>query len=302
MPIDPTPHAEVVTPVLGIDCSGDRCSVAVASESGLEERSVTGPGEQLRLLLPLTLQLLEEVHLSPRSLVRVAVSIGPASFTGIRLALATARTFAQILDCPVVAVSTLDTIGYGLHEWLATTGGGAPEPAVCKTVAPFSPHDTAICVLTDARKRQIFAASYRGTPPVCVDAPRVFDPADAVEWLKATISGPTVVGGSAFLAYGDLLRGVFSTSTHVIEAPLSAGQPSARHVALAGSGAHGPVTLLSYAEVLPCYLRPPDVKKPVLPAIRHDLIAPLLEASSPEHAESPHVSFTEAPGGPLANS
>lgn len=239
------PPAHDVYPVLGIDCSGDLCSVAVAlSADRVEERSVQRPGEQLRLLFPMAMSLLKELQMAPTELVRVAVAIGPASFTGIRLAITTARTVGQVLNIPLAPFSTLDIIGLGLLEW--------------------SPDARRVCVINDARKGQIFAACYDTGPGLSrVGEYAVLDPGAAVAWLDAKLVDGSVVGGSALRVYGDGLRGgVAEWARRVREAPTSNDAPRARHLAQAGAGRYGEVRLLAYDEVFPMYLRPPDVKVP----------------------------------------
>lgn len=57
--------------------------------------------------------LLRQAGAHPRELGRLAVGIGPGSFTGVRLGLAAARGLALALDVPVAGVSTLDALAAG---------------------------------------------------------------------------------------------------------------------------------------------------------------------------------------------
>lgn len=234
-------------PVVAIDCSGDLCSVAVATSSRVFEQAVRQPGEQLRLLFPMVLSVLEEAATTPRDLARIAVAVGPGSFTGLRLAITTARTMAQILGVPVVPLSTLDLIGLALLE--------------------ASPSVQRICVMTDARKGQIFAACYeaRGSALQRDGDYAVLFPDEAAIWLGARAGGATVVGGTAMGAFATVLEPVLGATCK--GAP-DLWLPRARFAAQVGRGDHGPFREVPFGEVEPLYLRPPDVKKPKMPPQR----------------------------------
>ncbi|MBU1026121.1 MAG: tRNA (adenosine(37)-N6)-threonylcarbamoyltransferase complex dimerization subunit type 1 TsaB, partial [Candidatus Margulisbacteria bacterium] len=57
-----------------------------------------------------------EAGIKPEEIEAVAVAIGPGSYVGLRGGLATAKSLAQTLDIPLVAVSTLEAIAYNLAD------------------------------------------------------------------------------------------------------------------------------------------------------------------------------------------
>jgi tRNA threonylcarbamoyl adenosine modification protein YeaZ len=85
--------------------------------------------------------LLKQVHWPVKTLTGVIVSIGPGSFTGIRIGLTAARTFGQALRIPVVGISSLATLAK----------------------AALSP-DTYVCPTIDALRGDVFTALYTMTP------------------------------------------------------------------------------------------------------------------------------------------
>ncbi|MBY0613550.1 MAG: tRNA (adenosine(37)-N6)-threonylcarbamoyltransferase complex dimerization subunit type 1 TsaB [Beijerinckiaceae bacterium] len=96
--------------ILAIDTALNACSVAVleAGESApLAFASVAMEKGHAEALLPIVKKLMEGLDGGFPSLGRVAVTVGPGSFTGIRVGLSAARAMGLALKVPVVGVSTL---------------------------------------------------------------------------------------------------------------------------------------------------------------------------------------------------
>ncbi|KAB0683012.1 tRNA (adenosine(37)-N6)-threonylcarbamoyltransferase complex dimerization subunit type 1 TsaB [Aureimonas leprariae] len=98
--------------MLAIDTAGSRCSVALVAGDGraLAARDPDlGRGHAERLM-GLVGEVLEEAGAAYGDLSRIAVSVGPGSFTGLRVGVAAARGLALALGLPVVGVSTLEAL------------------------------------------------------------------------------------------------------------------------------------------------------------------------------------------------
>ena len=67
-------------------------------------------------LMPRVVQMLEQAELKPQSLSAVAVTLGPGSFTGLRVALSVAKGLAVAHDLALLGVPTLDVVAYP-HRW-----------------------------------------------------------------------------------------------------------------------------------------------------------------------------------------
>ena len=67
-------------------------------------------------LMPRVVQMLEQAELTPQSLSAVAVTLGPGSFTGLRVALSVAKGLAVAHDLALLGVPTLDVVAYP-HRW-----------------------------------------------------------------------------------------------------------------------------------------------------------------------------------------
>lgn len=101
-------------PVLGLDTATLVSGVALASENKLlAEITLQTRKTHSELLMPHIASLLEMAEVNKKELKGVAVSIGPGSFTSLRIGLATAKALAYALQIPLVGVSTLAALAYG---------------------------------------------------------------------------------------------------------------------------------------------------------------------------------------------
>jgi tRNA threonylcarbamoyladenosine biosynthesis protein TsaB len=163
---------------------------------------------------------------------RIVVGVGPGSFTGLRVGVATARGLAQALELPLVAVSTVATIASGM----AATEEARGRPRL---------------VVIDARRNQAFAALYdpAGTE---VWAPFVATAEQLAERLANLDEAP--------LAAGDGSLRFRATLEEAGVSPLAEAHPahhvSAPHTCLLGAG----LEPLALERVEPIYLRRPDAE------------------------------------------
>lgn len=97
--------------VLGIDTSGSRGALGLLrGEEVLGEAQLTGKGAFSEQLLPSIHRLLGQAGLQPGDLGLLAVAIGPGSFTGLRIGLATTKGLAYTLSSPTVGLVSLEIL------------------------------------------------------------------------------------------------------------------------------------------------------------------------------------------------
>ncbi len=100
-------------PILAMDTSTMVSGAAVATKDRLlAEIIMQLKLPQSQVLLGHVEEVLKIAHVDKKDLDGIAVSIGPGSFTGLRIGLATAKMMAYALDIPVVAVSSLKAMAY----------------------------------------------------------------------------------------------------------------------------------------------------------------------------------------------
>lgn len=209
--------------ILGLDCATGPLSAAfVAGNRVLAEHRAPGPTGQAEILLPVIERLRREVGLEWSAVDRLAVTLGPGSFTGVRIALAAARGLALAIARPIIGFSTLEAVALALPP--------DPRPLV---------------VALDARRGQIYAQPFRadGSPLAPPDA---VTPAAVAAALPP---GPVRLAGS-----GAALVAAASGRTDLALAPLAV--PDA--AAMARAAQHRPEPPRAAPE--PIYLRGADAR------------------------------------------
>lgn len=103
--------------ILGIETSTRQCSVALINETKLiSEYRLSLERRHSERLLPLIDTLLKEACLSLSDLSGIAVAIGPGSFTGLRVGLATAKGLAIGRGVPILSIPTLAVLAAPLRH------------------------------------------------------------------------------------------------------------------------------------------------------------------------------------------
>lgn len=95
--------------LLAIDTALENCSVGLEAGGVVFLRAETIGKGHAELLLPAIAALLAEAEIAAGSITRIAVSVGPGSFTGLRVGISAARGLALVNHIPVVGVTTLDS-------------------------------------------------------------------------------------------------------------------------------------------------------------------------------------------------
>jgi tRNA threonylcarbamoyladenosine biosynthesis protein TsaB len=225
-----------VTTIAGLDTATDDVTVAVTTDSEpIAERLVPKPdGGRPRHAEALMVEL-EAVVAEAGGWEQVdvlAAGVGPGSFTGLRVGLATARALAQALARGIVPVGTLAALAEGIAE----TGDGSRRWRLA---------------VLDARRGQAFAALFDSGGGERWE-PFVATPEKLAERLR-TAPESALAAGSGALRFR---RELEAAGAEVLPDADSAHRVRARHVCrLAEGGAPSPPE-----GVQPIYLRPPDAE------------------------------------------
>jgi tRNA threonylcarbamoyladenosine biosynthesis protein TsaB len=224
-----------VTVIAGLDTATDDVSVAVVRDGDVaDERLVPKPaGDRPRHAEALLVELEGVVGTAGgwEAVDVLAVGIGPGSFTGLRVGIATARAIAQALGKEIVPVNT--------HAALARGIGESAES------------ERSLLPVIDARRGQVFAAL--ATPPGRERwGPLVATPQELAERVAKLPQSPLAAGSGALRFRGELE----AAGAEVLPDSSPAHRVWARHVCrLAADGTPSPPEAIQ-----PIYLRPPDAQ------------------------------------------
>jgi tRNA threonylcarbamoyladenosine biosynthesis protein TsaB len=211
--------------LLALDASGPAISVAVMRDGILlahhREALARGHAERLPPALAATMAA---SGCDFAALDAIAVTIGPGSFTGIRVGLAAARGLGFALHRPVLGITTLAAVAHGLDE---AERAGRP-----------------VLALIDSKRADVFAQRFAGDLAP-LDAPQAV-PVAAVAHLARP---PLIVTGDAAT--------LIAPRDGIVLAPAA---PDARIVAALAAAGWASGDPLPAA---PLYLRPPDATLPV---------------------------------------
>ncbi len=234
--------------VLAMDTTFAQGSVALLLEQQVVAYSYfSGEGGHIDQLPVETARLLAEAGWCGQDLDLLAVTVGPGSFTGSRIALALAKGFSLAVGVPVIGVSTLELL---VASVAAKTS--------CKRVA----------ALLDARRQEVYAALYEshsGNALVELLPPSVWDPVFLAQELADHWSTPDekiVLVGNGLAPYGQIFQQSVNQSFVMSDARF--WQLDARQLGLLALQRMNHSNGLSIEGLEPLYLRRADARKMVV--------------------------------------
>lgn len=216
--------------LLALDTATETGSLAlVEDDQVLMEYSLESHNAYLTRLMPGVEAILRNTGKEVADLTAVAVSVGPGNFTGLRIGLATAKTLAWSLKCPLVPVPTME----GLAAQF-----------------PFQPHP--IGVVMDAKRGEVFWGLFLCPEelPRGLEGPLRLP----VEELPARLPRPLLLTGPGLDVYHEALSP--QLSPEIAWAPPEMRRPRASTLARLALARLRQGQTANPAQLVPTYLRP----------------------------------------------
>lgn len=223
--------------LLAIDTATDTVSVAVHDgESVVSSAAARGERRHAELLAPMVADVVDRAGLALADVGAIAVDVGPGLFTGMRVGITAAKAFAEVLEVPIVPVTSLEALAH------AVDAGDADV----------------IASVIDARRGEVFWAVHRAADRTRLGELRVGTPEECVADLSAR-GQSVLVTGSGMERHRDLfaehLR--LAVPAHVLGGP---AEPIADVVAAIGHVRAMRQDSCGVDDVVPVYMRAPDAE------------------------------------------
>lgn len=179
-----------MTYVLAFDAATEHVAIGIARIEGDARTTIatvdfSAPRAALGRLLPAVHESLEGAGLAPSDLSAVAVGRGPGSFTGVRIAVATAKGLAHGLGVPLAGLGTLDAVA-----------------------GRFSDHVGLVGVVGDAMRGEVYPCLYRCADGRCerLDEYHVAKPIIAAQSWAASLTEPVLLAGNGLAKYAEVFE------------------------------------------------------------------------------------------------
>ena len=174
--------------ILAISTSSKICSVALLEDDKvLKELNIENQKTHSENLLPLIDELFKAVGKDVSQISLIACDIGPGSFTGIRIGIASVKAIAEVNQIPLVSCSSLEALSYN-----------ATSPTLCS--------------LIDARNNQVYCGIFDNNHNLLEDY--IADDINVVVNTLKKYKAISFVGDGAILHH-DMLTGQFVTDNNI---------------------------------------------------------------------------------------
>lgn len=232
---------------LSIDTATSLCSAGILRQSQcLSERSVASERSHNAVLPALIEDVVKDAGIRLKEISLIAVSIGPGSFTGLRVGLSYTKGLAMGLGIPVVPVGTLDALALNLLDRIEHQTRIFDDTVM-------------LCPITTARKGEVFGRIYTASHSKCQPTGDIF--AGNCSDIQEHVQDGTWIGGEGLKTLAEALDHRFNERYNVV----TDLDVSAAKVGLLGLEKHlaSPVDSKKLLEMEPLYMKEFTIRKRV---------------------------------------
>ncbi len=234
--------------VFGIDTCCMAATAALVSDSTLVAQTIVNQNKtHSQIMMPQIEEMFKITDIDPACVDAFAAAVGPGSFTGVRIGVATAKAMAQAANKPCVAVSTLEALAYSSKFF---DGIAAP--------------------ILDARREQVYNALFdcgkNGISRLCEDRALALE--DLLDEIKE-LDKDVIFMGDGVLVFEDEIRRTLGNRAFF--APKTTAMNLGGAVAELGAQKFARGEVVSCGDLVPCYVRLSQAERDRLERMNNNL-------------------------------
>ena len=218
--------------ILAIDTSGPVCGIAVWADGRIRyEAAAINKLTHSESLMPMLDEALTRAGVEKKDLTHLAVTVGPGSFTGVRIGVTAVKALSHALNIPCIPVGALEATANGID---------------CT--------DEIICPIQDARVMQVYGAAFKNGVRLMDDC--VLKLEEYLEKLSA-LDGKFLFTGDGVITYQQKIAEKLGDRARFASAQCAYLRPAA----VACTAAQKTDEAVDYLTLQPLYLRAPQAER-----------------------------------------
>lgn len=223
--------------ILSLDTSSKICSVAILENTDvIIEKHIDNELTHSQKLMPLIDEILKQTNLTLKDFDFYSCSIGPGSFTGVRIGVSTVKAFCDVTNIPIVSVSSLESLAYNTLS------------------SNFTNDADLVCSILDAKNDNVYYGLFKKSDNSFelvenLDAKNIDE---MIELLKSYYSSPILFVGDGAEKHQYKLLEYFSKATFVED---KFNKQTANSIGIAGYYHYKAGNFGDSNSIVPLYLR-----------------------------------------------
>ena len=186
--------------ILSIDTSSKICSVSILEDNNLiVEENINDEKTHSQKLMPLIDKVLKACKLTLKEINLLACSIGPGSFTGVRIGVATIKAFSDVENIPIASVNSLESLAYNSLD------------------SNYLNNNQTICTIIDAKNDNVYFAVYKyeNNSFTCLEEPKCNNINEILDIIKKYSNKDILFIGDGAIAHKYSILQKFSKTTFI---------------------------------------------------------------------------------------
>lgn len=186
--------------ILSMDTSSKICSVSILEDNNLiTYEEIDDEKTHSQKLMPLIDKVLKTCKLTLKDINLLACSIGPGSFTGVRIGVSTVKAFSDVENIPIASINSLESLAYNSLK------------------SNYLADNQIICTIIDAKNDNVYFAVYKYEKKdfICIEEPDCKNINEVIEILQKYSNKDILFIGDGAINHKYTILQKFSKTTFI---------------------------------------------------------------------------------------